>query len=352
MPQSRPEEYMSRPAFRSLILLAFAVLLSSAVALGQARPGSTTPSRISGEIRLLPSGARAPQGIVIQLEGDVAYLTQVETDNLGKFVFDRLIPSRYVVRIRYPGYQEQREFVDLTMNHNAFLRFDLKPNESAQKPPAVPPEGPAAAVNAMPESLKSKLIEGRQMIARKEVEAGLAVMREALKENPNSVEGRIIMGTTYMDIGQWENAEKELKQAIALEDKMPGAHLALGVAYNNWAAASPNPAQHYRKAQESLVRATELAPDAPEAHVELAQAYFGLTQYKDSEKHSRKAISLNKEFAPAYAVLGNSLLRERKPQEALEQYRQFLARVPSGPLSDQIRGTVQRVEQHLRAGGK
>jgi tetratricopeptide (TPR) repeat protein len=79
--------------------------------------------------------------------------------------------------------------------------------------------------------------------------------------------------------------------------------------------------EHYR-------RAVALAPDSFDPHFALARALLALGRAADAEQHFRRALELRVGFAPAQLGLAESLLAQKKPDEAARLLAAYLEQAP------------------------
>jgi TolB-like protein len=118
-------------------------------------------------------------------------------------------------------------------------------------------------------------------------------------------------------------AEEGFAQAIARDKTLVLAHFGRGLAaydavLNQWEPAS--------RARERLARAAdrclELAPRHPEGHYLYARRQQAAGHHGRAQDSLREAIGANPSFAPAYALLGQTLLLTGDEQEGLIRMQQ------------------------------
>lgn len=71
--------------------------------------------------------------------------------------------------------------------------------------------GEVAGPDGMPDPVK--------MVAR---------LEERLKDNPNDLNGQMMLGRSYMVLDRWEDAEKTWKKVLEIDERNPVAHASLG----------------------------------------------------------------------------------------------------------------------------
>src|SRR6202047_3547195 len=152
------------PARRTPLLVVSSVLASCW--LSAQRGSMTVRTSIRGSVRDAVTHRGLERVVVMVEAADSGYAGQAETDTSGKFELQGLPASSYVVRVRFPGYEEMSEGADLTVTPSTYLSFELHPKPS-NAPPAVGPEGPDAHLNArmaaVPEKARKEFALARDL---------------------------------------------------------------------------------------------------------------------------------------------------------------------------------------------
>src|SRR5215469_15707735 len=97
----------------ALVASALSVWVSLASAQGNNNP-ALHPT-IRGTVHDAVTHRAMPRVIVTLEEESSGYAGQAETDTSGNFSFQGLPPGMFIVRVRFPGYQEVSEHLDLTV---------------------------------------------------------------------------------------------------------------------------------------------------------------------------------------------------------------------------------------------
>ena len=301
---------------------------------------------IRGQVRL-PNDRPASQGIAVTLEmrGGGGAAAQTQTDQSGKFDFGTLPVAFYEVHIRALGYQEDYQDANLNMMPQAYLTFSLHPDPSS-KQPAVPPEGPRAAVSAIdagvPDSARKNFEAAEQLLqSGSDFDKALTLLRKATSEYPQYSQAYLVMGVAYSSRQNWSEAEKSLQQAIKANENNPAAYVALGAAQNEQ--------KKYDEANKYLLRAVQLAPESADAHFELGRSYYALQNWQAADMELTKANSLRPNNAAQHVFLGNVLLRERNAPGALKEFQEALRLDPTGPMAEAVKQVIQKIQTALQA---
>lgn len=127
----------------------------------------------------------------------------------------------------------------------------------------------------------------------------------------------------HAEAGNWAEAIKSYRQAVAANPKDGDAHVGLGDAYMS--------AGKYEEAFASYREAVRVAPWNPEAHYSLGAAYNDMAQYGDSFKHFVQAIRLDANYAEAHYGIGYAYQNLENYKEALGYLKSALRLQPDYP---------------------
>ncbi len=328
-----------RSCLVALVLPAFTGYISAQV---RSKP-AVSMTQIRGQVRLA-HGPAAPEGVLVRLEAERGGLVgQMQTDSQGKFIFTQIPQQGYVISASHPGYQQALERVDLNLTPTAFVSLTLVPLPSSD-PRALPPEGPSAhlavSLVAVPENARREFEKGQRLLKEsKDPKASISFLRKAIQIHPSFAQAHVLLGTAYMDMGKWKDAEPALLKAIELDDKLAGAYLALGACYNQ--------AGNFAEAEKRLQRGLQLDPQSAMGHYELGRACWALGRWPDAEPHARKAVELKPDLAVAHVLMGNIMLRKRDANAALREFREYLRLDPEGRLAAPTKEMVGKIEKAL-----
>ncbi len=282
-------------------------------------------------------------GILIALEsGHGGLIAQTQTDSQGKFIFIQIPQAVFVIKAQHPGYREVSQRVDLTMGPTAYVILDLQPIPQALTPAPPAASGRKISVQQLviPEGAKREFDKGHKLLVDSGApERSLPHFRRAIEILPTYAQAYLCLGTAYMDLRMWKEAESELRKAIELDDSLAAAHLALGACLNMQGS--------FGAAERPLARGLELNPEAAEGHYELGRVYWALGRWQTAEPHARKALALRAEWPVAHLLMGNILMRKRDAPAALQEFKEYLRLEPDGPFAGPTRDLVAKIEQAL-----
>ncbi|HLJ63861.1 MAG TPA: tetratricopeptide repeat protein [Stellaceae bacterium] len=217
------------------------------------------------------------------------------------------------------------------------------------------PGSPGQQVLSLPQALA--LAERYRSEGRLDLAEG--VCRQVLRVVPNHAETLHLLGIILHQAGHAGAAIDLLKQAIAVEGRIPLYHCNLGemcrlagrfdeaVAAGRQALAlKPDYPEalnnlgiaHYDRGEFDLAidhyrRAVAIAPSYAEAHSNLGNGFRAKKLYEEALPHYRRAIQLKPRYADAYNNMGTALRDLKRIAESETTYRQALALNPNDPLT-------------------
>jgi TolB-like protein/DNA-binding winged helix-turn-helix (wHTH) protein/Flp pilus assembly protein TadD len=109
----------------------------------------------------------------------------------------------------------------------------------------------------------------------------------------------------------WEAAEKEFQEAIALNPSYATAH--------QWYALQLSVMGRHREAIAEMSKAENLDPLSLIISADMADVLFAAHQYEESMLQSRKALDMDPNFAISHFELGQVLAQKKMYNEAIEE---------------------------------
>ncbi len=335
---------MSRPSLGLPLLLIFLTAPSLLYGQRSGMGGRVSGGVIDVQVRYA-NGKPGPSGIHVRLESpESGSAGDCQTVEGGKCQFT--VPSNgvYMVRMSEQGYKEVIVRVELIGNSRGYATLELKPIPGGP-PPEPAPDVPAGmsgnAVSAadlrIPENARQEFEKGQSALKENKLDAGISHLRKAIKLYDAFPLAYTVLGTTYLEQKNWKDAETALQKATSLDPKSAEAYLALGAVFNQ--------TKDYPKAETALLRGLELKPDAPGGHYELAKAYWALGRWQEAAPHARKAVSDMPDLASPHVLLGNILLRENNPQDALREYQEYLRLDPNGSMAPGVHQMIEKIQK-------
>jgi tetratricopeptide (TPR) repeat protein len=124
------------------------------------------------------------------------------------------------------------------------------------------------------------------------------------------------LGSVYDKLGKYDQAIRQIKQAIELKQDFTEAYNNLGVVLRK--------IDRFDEAIVAFRKALTLAPQRADIHYNLGNVYKSLAQDSQSLQEFSHALKLDPGFVPAYNNLGTVLERQNRFEEAIATYRRGL----------------------------
>lgn len=306
---------------------------------------SSEPTQVSGQIRY--QNGQPANEVIVRLEALAGgSITEVRTDRMGKFRIDGLSPKQYQIVIRQLGYREIRHDVNLVMVSAEYVPLVLVADGGTPRPPATNPVVDASVPSAARKELEKA--ESDLATANKvKLASGVQHLEKAISLHPNFLDAQLRLGGAYMDLGQWDNAERALRRALEINPKTANAFFALGELYRL--------TKRYADSEKALRAGLALEDRSWQGHFTLARIYWDMGRAGTDEEQSRtffqkayeqctKTLELNPELGGPHLLKANLLLRARRGPDALKEFEEYLRLEPKGEYAVQVRDTVEKLK--------
>lgn len=290
---------------------------------------------IRGQIRF--SNGQPADHVVVRLRSDtIAFDSQTQTDILGKFEFDGLVPSRYRLTIEGQNFRPYSSNIDISMSHMSNELITLQPLKEAAPAPVPAKSGD----ETIPADAQKEFDAGQKALNdQKDPDGAMQHFRKATQLYGKYPEAYLMIGLLSLDQRKLDDAQAALQKSTELSPHLAQGFLALGAVYNQ--------EKKFDDAQKALTRGLELKPDDAQGESDLARTYLSMGKWQDAEPHAQKSISLNPELPLPHIFLGNIALKKQDSQTALKEFKEYLRLDPQGPMA----GAVQQMVAKLEAGG-
>ena len=334
------------------IMLLYASIIGIAlcqfVILGQVTSSPTTATvEIHGQVRFVDGGAPAAN-VLVRLESydSGGSISEAFTDRLGKFRFTGLPPAQYSVRVRQEGYRDAQQNVDMTTTSNGLVMLQLSrdvsgPNKSMMG--SIDAHVPAAAQKEFDKGVAALDQGGKDKLT-----FAVKCFEKAVTIYPQFVEARLRLGTGYMDLEEWDKAEKALLATLEVDPKAFNALFALSEIYLRENKISD--------AEKVLTKGLAVQDASYLGHLNLARVYWeksreikDLAQAKPALEKSyeevKRALILNPGLGSAHLLKGNLLLRVGRANDAVTEFNEYLRLEPNGPFATETRTLVDKIKK-------
>jgi Flp pilus assembly protein TadD len=308
---------------------------------------ASVAQQIQGQVRYAESSQSAI-GVLVRCDGTGGISDQL-TDRNGKFYF-RVSPGHYTVTVKATGFKEEqqsRELIDTQQSE--YLFFTLKPTPTS---PAVRANPPVLDANVTPDAEREFEKAEAALAGDKKDRQQEAInhLEKAVTIYSNFLQAQLRLGTVYMDLQQWNNAEQALHKALEIDPEAVNALFALGEIYLRQ--------KKDQDAEKVLLRGLLIEDHSFLGHLALGRAYWEMAlSIKDAEQAKpkleksydqvRRALELNPNLADAHLLKGNLLFRARRAKDALQEFDEYLRLDPKGQFADQTRALTEKIRKAL-----
>jgi tetratricopeptide (TPR) repeat protein len=328
----------------------FRLLACIALVLASSSPLLAQIGQISGQVRYAGSNQPAFNAIVSCDSYTSGFIGQLYADRNGRFQFTRLQLGQYTIRVRFPGYTEEKQDVDLSTAITANLQFQLKADSSK---PAVSPVTGTIAANLPPAAAKAEFDQASSLLGsgkKEDIPPAVRHLEKAVSLYPRFAEAELKLGTAYMDLQQWDKAEQALKKTIEIDPKAANGYFALGEVYRRQ--------KRFDQAEKTLQDGLAIETRSAQAHLTLARVYWDrVAGVKDeaqwrpplekSYQEVKQALDLDPNLAAAHLLKGNLLFKVRRAEDALKEFDEYLRLDPNGEFAAPTRELAEKIRKAL-----
>ena len=167
---------------------------------------------------------------------------------------------------------------------------------------------------------------------RRDVLASIAAGEAGVRETPDSVTHRVLLGSSYLQAGRFVDAIPHLEEALRLDARHAIAESLLGGAYMSLGRV-PEALPHFQ-------RSARLAPDDERAQLNLADALEKSGRRAEAMTAYRRAIAINSESFEGHVGLTALLVSAGNLKAALTHLRRIVAIRPDSADAHSDLGAV------------
>lgn len=183
-------------------------------------------------------------------------------------------------------------------------------------------------------------IKGKRLSASGDHQAAVQAYQQSISSDPKFARTYVELGTSYLTLEKYSEAEAAFKQASAIEDDAC-ASCGLGMVYHRQGRED--------EAVKTLKKAISLNPNDTCPYDQLGRMYYDLGQYTQSIEAFRQEIKLQPSSV-AFHFLGNGYYFTGKLDEALAAYHEAIRLTPNYEEAYIELGKVyNRLDRHAEA---
>jgi tetratricopeptide (TPR) repeat protein len=162
-------------------------------------------------------------------------------------------------------------------------------------------------------------IKGKLLSASGDHQAAVQAYQRATSSDPKFARTYVELGTSFLALEKYSDAETAFKQAMAIDDDAC-ASCGLGMVYHRQ--------RREDEAAKTFKRAISLNPNDTCPYDQLGRMYYDLGQYTESIEAFRQEINLQPSSV-AYHFLGNGYYFTDKLEEARAAYQEAIRLTPN-----------------------
>lgn len=251
----------------------------------------------------------------------------------GAFQVAGLRPGRYEV-VATSGLSEASEQVTLDRSDNT-VSLQLNGNNGASA--AGTADSVSVADMQVPDKARKALNKARESLAKHRTDDAQKQLARALEIYPHYSEALRERGILSFVIGNAQQAQSDLEQAIKYDPNNGMAYIALAAIFNNQ--------DKFDDAARLLDRGVALMPNMWQGYFELARMDLGKGNFEAALRNSNKAQELsNTDYAPLHLVRAHALIGVKNYPEAETELEAYLQREPNDTGTAQVRQTLSEVK--------
>jgi len=290
-----------------------------------------TPVDVQVSVRE-PSGMPLAGNAFVKLSsGGGMHLTAATQDN-STATFPQIIAGEYEVEVSALGYKTATEHVSVFAGGSCRVYIYLH-NENENPLANAAPSG-----SVMTPRLQAEIDKGLDKMRRHQYDAARAQFEKAAKMAPGNPDIQYLLGMLEYTQEHFDPARAKFQAALSLNPSHERSLLSLG----ELQLRTGDPAA----AAETLEKAYQVNGADWRTHWLLANAYFQQKNYEKALPHATRAAELGKDHAaPAWMLLGQILLQEKKDEEAKRAFETVIRSFPNDPV-------VPEAKTQLAALGK
>ena len=163
----------------------------------------------------------------------------------------------------------------------------------------------------------------------------LREFRNALQLKSDCMEAHVNLGSMYIEKGLYDEAVEHLKEAERLDPGRAEVYINLGVVYSGRG--------DFDKAVEVLKKAVSLNHDFWQLHYNLAIAYENKKLYRESIESYKKVLELQPDNLNAHIFSANLYLKVKEWDKARHHFAETLRLAPDQPRAEEIRKMIAKL---------
>lgn len=310
------------------------VLLATAALAAQDRPFPNRSHSMNGPLPFIEGTVRFPSRrpapfVVLRLQRRAVggTLESVTTDSSGYYSFaGKFLGSDLVILAELQGFQPIRRRV-LVTSFVTELDFVLHRVDSSAEPVRV---GVVSVANLrVPSGAAAQYRQGLRHMAENKFVAAEASFRHAIRIYPDYAASFRQLAAVYARQGRFPAAHRAVRRGIEIEPGNAENYAYLGYVYLM--------EKRTGKAEVAFAKSLAISKDNWFASLELGRLRYDENRFADAYPLLERAHERRPQARSAHLLLYDDLIRLNKPEKALVELDDILARFPKCPEEPKLR---------------
>ena len=338
----------------------FLTSLSAWAQLPAQRPPTqpTTTFEIRG--KLIFSTVNAPdERIEVNLEQRFQRIQTTFTDSLGQFSFRNVSPGAYIVSVRFSGYEDVNQQVEIYSNMTSTnVTVQMQPIYQVKRTStAFEGDDPDVVdVKQLTKTYPKKALQEYEKALEQNRKGdrtrAIQHLEEAVKIAPDFYHAHNNLGVAYLALQRFRDAEKQYRIAKELNPSAQQPLVNLAILFITESDSRRSEGRDvYGKllddAMDSLDAAIKIRPGSATAHFYLGTAYYKSEFYKEAEQSLKKACELDSSMSVARLMLVNVYLKQKRWNDLVEQLDIFIKQNPNAKERKAMEDLRQKITKEL-----
>ena len=323
--------------FLNFTCLSWAVAAYAPLAAAQSSDFVAREGKISGTVRSQGDDRTLSQIAVDLKSQSLGIFRSVLTDYDGHFEVRDLPAGTYEIVVKESGYEPLQTRAQLE-GSSLKLVLHLKLSQWLQ----ARRNRNTISVRELkiPGKARNELQKGLDRIAKNDAAGALSHFQKATEECPDYYEAIYHRGTMEMRLGHRDEAAQSFQTAIDLSEGQY-AWAEFGLGYLLYQEGKSN------EAETIIRRGLEVDGDSPDGHVILGMTLLKLERVEEAERSAREALLRNPDYAAAYLILADVSARRHEFRQQLQDLENYLRLEPKGPASERVQQARKAVLRNL-----
>jgi tetratricopeptide (TPR) repeat protein len=292
------------------------------------------------------------------------------TGSTGEYKLPEQPIGQYYIIVRIDGFKEHKERINVFGCEKIYpYTIFMEPEDEPIRPVLLDFSGEVKEVvditdlkRRFPKKVIDEFENAREDRLRGDVTRARQRLEKIVRDAPDFYDARNVMGTVYLELKMFREAEKEYNIAHELNPDSAAPLVSLGSLYVQEAETSTNPDPGtvgvllqtdlgviLDDARAVLEQAIKLKPDASFAHYLLGVAHYKSGNFKNAETSLRQALTIESRLRWARIGLANLYIRQNRWRDAMVEFDAYLAEFPKVSNRSEVQAARKKVAQQLGA---